>query len=286
MSKIRIMADSASDVSQAYASELDVSVIPVNIMIGDENFKDGVSITSDDMFKKMLSEDILPKTSQPSPEDFMDEFKKYSDHTDIICLCLTSQGSGTYNSACLAKKLLEEDGFKSNIHIFDTLNASIPILEMVKIAKQMADDGKNALEIVEHLEFLRDKMVLYFVCDTLEYIRKGGRIGNVKFVVGTLLKIKPILTFIRGIATDVGKIRGIEQARRKLVELFEEKAHSFTEVTIVHAFNLEQAKKLENDICAKFKNIKVSIYQVGTSIGTYTGPGAFGIVFREKAPRW
>lgn len=287
MSKIRIMADSASDVSQAYSKEIDVSVIPVNVMIGDEHYKDGVSLTGEQLFRRMLDDDITPKTSQPSPEDFMEEFKKYDDHTDIICLCLTSQGSGTYNSACLAKKLLEEEGtFKPNIYIFDSLNASIPILEMVKVAKNMADEGKTAEEIITHLEYLRDKIVLYFVCDTIEYIRKGGRIGNVKFALGTLLKIKPILTFIRGIATDVDKIRGVDQARIKLISLFEQKAHSFEKVTIVHAFNIEQAKKLKAEFCEKFQNIKVDMYEVGTSIGTYTGPGAFGIVFLEKSPRW
>ena len=286
MEKIKIIADSASDITLKYAKELDVSIIPINVSIGDEHFKDGVDIDPQMLFKRMLSEDILAKTSQPSPEDYITEFKKFSDHTDIIVICLTSKGSGTYNSACLAKQLFEEECKTTKIHVLDSLNASIPILHTVTIMKSMVDDGKSVQQILEKCAFLQDKMALYFVVDTLEYIRKGGRIGNVRAVIGTLLRIKPILTFIKGYAQDVDKVRGIEQARKKLIKFFEEKAHSFSEVTIVHAFNLEQAKKLEEEICIKFKNIKVSIYEVGTSIGSYTGPGAFGVVFLEKAPRW
>lgn len=286
MEKIRFMADSASDISQEFAKEMGVSIIPVNVSIGDEQFKDGVTIDSDTFFQRLVDEDVIPKTSQPSPDDYIAEFRKYEDHTDIICVCLTSKGSGTYNCANLAKQIIKEEGFAPNIHIVDSLNASIAILETVKLGKKMADDGSTVSQILAKLEEIKDKMSIYFVVDTLEYIRKGGRIGNVKAMLGTVLKIKPILTFIKGYAQDVDKVRGIEQARRKLISFFEEKAQSFSEVTVVHAFNKEQAKLLEKEIKAKFEDIKISLYQVGTSIGTYTGPGAFGLVFMEKAPRW
>lgn len=286
MKKIKIIADSASDISLEMAKELNVGVVPVNVTIDGEHYKDGVTIDSQTFFKKMLEKNCLPKTSQPSPQDYMDEYKKYEDYSDIICFSLTSKGSGTYASACLARDIIKEEGFAPNIHVVDSLNASLPIFELVKIAQNMIEEGKDVSEILEHTEFLKDKMAIYFVVDTLEYIRKGGRIGNVKAVIGTLLKIKPILTFIKGYAQDVDKVRGLDQARKKLVDFFEEKANSLSEITVVHAYNIEQAKKLETEIREKFKNIKVSIYEVGTSIGTYTGPGAFGIVFREKAPRW
>lgn len=286
MQKIRIISDSASDINVEFAKELDVSIVPCNVMINGEHFKDGIDIDSTTFFTRMKNEDILPKTSQPSPEDFMDEFRKFEDYSDIVCITLTSKGSGTYNSACLAKKFLEEEGFKANIYIVDSLNASITILELVKIARKMVDEGKTAQEIVENIEFLQDKMTLYFILDTLEYVRKGGRIGNVKATLGTLLKIKPVLTFIGGIVHDVAKVRGLESGRAKLIEYFNEKAYKFDEVSIIHTLNIEQAKKLESELKAKFQNIKVYIYEAGSSIGTYTGPGGIGIVFREKASRW
>ena len=286
MEKIRIVADSASDITVKHAKELDVSVIPVNVLIGDEHFKDGIDIDSRTFFERMRNENITPKTSQPSPEDYIEEFKKFSDYTDIICICLTSKGSGTYNSACLAKTLLQEENFPVNIHVVDSLNASIPILETVQVAKRMVDDGKPVSEILEKVEFLKDKMALYFVLDTLEYVRKGGRIGNVKAVLGTILKIKPLLTFIKGYAQDVDKVRGAPSARAKLIEYFKNKAYKFDEVSIVHAFNIEQAKLLEEELLAKFHNIKITMYEVGTSIGSYTGPGGVGLVFREKSSRW
>ena len=256
MEKIRIVADSASDITVKHAKELDVSVIPVNVLIGNEHFKDGIDIDSRTFFERMRNENITPKTSQPSPEDYIEEFKKFSDYTDIICICLTSKGSGTYNSACLAKRLLQEENFPVNIHV------------------------------LEKVEFLKDKMALYFVLDTLEYVRKGGRIGNVKAVLGTILKIKPLLTFIKGYAQDVDKVRGAPSARAKLIEYFKNKAYKFDEVSIVHAFNIEQAKLLEEELLAKFHNIKITMYEVGTSIGSYTGPGGVGLVFREKSSRW
>ncbi|MFI3226454.1 MAG: DegV family protein [Clostridia bacterium] len=286
MRKIKIMADSASDITQAKAKELGITVIPGCVNLGQENFRDGVDIQSKEFFAKVIASDVMPKSSQPSPEAFMEEFRKYEDYDDILCLALTSKSSGTYNSACLAKQMLEEENFGAKIHIFDTLNASITILSMVKNCNKMILEGKTVQEIIKHLESIRDKMSLYFVCDTLDYLKKGGRINTATYAIGTLLKIKPIITFFKGAPIDCEKVRGIDQARRKLIELFEQKSEAFSEISIIHAVNMEQAKKLEEEIKAKFNDIKVHMYEVGASTGTHTGPGAFGVIFCEKAPRW
>lgn len=286
MARIKIIVDTGCDMDINVVKEKNFGLVPFYITIDEKTYKDRIEISSSQFFEKMQASKVLPKTSQPNPEDFSNEFEKYSDYDDIICFTVTSKASGAYNSACIAKQMLNEKKFKPNIHIIDTLNASCGILVLVNKAEKLIAEGASASEIVTHINSYINKAAIYFVLDTLEYVRRGGRIGNVKAVIGQVLNIKPLLSFVEGVCTDVGKCRGSANVKKILLEKFDACAENFSEVFVLFAVHKETALEIVNNMKEKYIDIKVSLVEVGSVMGTYAGPGGVGIAFAEKNPRW
>lgn len=286
MARIKIILDTACDIDINVAKEKDFGLIPFYITIDEKTYKDRIEISSSEFFEKMQNSKVLPKTSQPNPEDFLNEFSKYADYDDIICFCVTSKASGAYNSANIAKEMLIETGFTPNIHIIDTLNASSAIMVLVEKAEILMTEGKCAEEIVAHINSYINKAAIYFVLDTLEYVRRGGRIGNVKALIGGVLNIKPLLSFVDGACIDVGKCRGSANVKKILLEKFDACAENFSEVIVLFSMHKDAALEIVNDMKEKYIDIKVSLVEVGPVMGTYAGPGGVGIAFAEKNPRW
>jgi len=216
----------------------------------------------------------------------MKAFRDAGECDDIICITMTSQSSGTYASALLAQGLLREEGFLPRIHIVDSLNVSHATGILAKRAAQMASDNIPADEIVAVLREMVPRSSIYFVLETLEYVRRGGRIGAIKATIGSLLRIKPILTFIRGIPTDVDKIRGMEQAKQWLFNKFSAVAETYDEVTVIHADSYEDAKSFSKMLEARYQKIRVNIQEIGAVLAVYAGPKAIGLSFLEKSPKW
>lgn len=286
MNKIRIVSDSSCDFPAEVARKLGFSLVYLSVSIGNEHFSGKGDLTTKEFFEKMAHSSALPKTSQPSPQDFAQEFRRDTDCSDIICITVTSGSSGTYQSACLGRDLcLEDPDFGPRIHVVDSQNASIAIGVMAKLAAAMAKAGASVDAILTRLEEMRTRLSLYFVLDTLEYVRKGGRIGAVKAGLGGLLNIKPVLTFLGGIPKDVGMTRGFEQAKAALVRRFMDNAANKGEVAIVHADAPDRANTLANELRKLVEGIQVQIFEVGPVMGTYTGPGGVGIAFEEKTAR-
>lgn len=286
MARIKIIVDTGCDIDINDAKSRDFGIIPFYITIDEKTYKDRIEISSSEFFEKMMSSKILPKTSQPNPEDFLNEFEKYGDYDDIICFTVTSKASGAYNSARIAEQMLGEKGFKPNIHIIDTLNASSGILVLVNKAEKLISQSASADEVVTHINSYINKAAIYFVLDTLEYVRRGGRIGNVKAIIGGVLNIKPLLSFVEGVCSDVGKCRGSANIKKILLEKFENCAENFNEVFVLFSLHKETALEIVNNMKEKYKDIKVSLVEVGPVMGTYAGPGGVGIAFAEKNPRW
>jgi DegV family protein with EDD domain len=285
LASIEVFTDSSCDYSRDYAAKEHISIVPLTVSFGDRQFKDGVDIDGAAFFRLLKENpDILPKTSAPNPDDFIKAFRSVgSDCEDIICVTISSKSSGTFNSAMIAKDILsEEHDFKPRIIIFDTYNATIAVGIIASTAADMATKGKTVDAIMKRLNEMRDRTSFYCILDTLEYLRKGGRIGTVKAVLGTLLNIKPILTFINGTPTDIDKTRGLMQAQMKLINLFIDRSANLKEVYIIHAASIDCAKGLANELGKLVKDIKFKIFEVGAVIGTYSGPGAIGLAFEEK----
>lgn len=285
-SDIVVISDTSCDYSADQAEAAGFSMVPLTVTIGRESFLDGLELSPAQFYKRLAKSDSLPKTSQPSPEAFMRVFEKFAAAKHIICVTVTGVSSGTVRSAQLAADLLKEQGFAPEIHVIDSCNASAAIGLLAETACDMVRNGSGIDEILARLHEMQHTTALYFLLDTLEYVRKGGRIGNISAVFGQLLGIKPLLTFLEGAPTDIAKCRGYKQATAKLIQKFLDTAANLHEVIIVHADAPSAALALSNELKSKVKDIRVRIHAAGAIIGTYAGPGAIGLAFEEKAVRW
>lgn len=283
---IVVISDSSCDYSPEQAAAAGFSMVPLTINFGEESFLEGLEITPSQFYNRLAKENELPKTSQPSPEMFCSVFKKYADAKHIVCITISSGLSGTVRSANIAKQMLEEQNFEPKIHIVDSYNGCAATGLIAETAATMVKQGKNIDEILARLEQMKSTTAIYFVPESLEYLRKGGRIGNVRAAVGGLLGIKPIITVIDGKATDAGKCRGAVQIRQKLVQKFLECAKNIKEVIVVHTDAPVAAQELVKELKKSVPEIKIHLHMVGAVIGTYIGAGAVGLAFEEKKPRW
>jgi DegV family protein with EDD domain len=218
----------------------------------------------------------MPTTSQPSPVEFVDVYKRIAEEdgpdVKIVSIHLSSALSGTYQSAVLARSMLEGE---IDVTIIDSKSASYGIGALVVAAAEAANDGRSVDEIVRLVQKMRDNFYIFFLLDTLEYLRKGGRIGKASAVLGSLLNIKPILTIdSEGEVAAVDRVRGQKKAMARLVELLEEKLDGQSiRLQIAHANHPEGAEELQTLIAERITVASVGYVTLGPVIGTHAGPG-------------
>jgi DegV family protein with EDD domain len=284
MPKIKIMVDSASDIPKDFVKAHDISVVPLNIIFEHEQYLDYYELTSREFFEKLRqSHHHLPKTAQPNPTAFLDRFSACEGRfDDILCFTLSSNGSGTYQSACMAAKEYNDNpGNKTRVHVFDTLQASLGVSLFVFRAVAMVKENKAVCDIIASLEKIRGRIASYFVVDTLEYLKKGGRVNTVTSLIGSLLNIHPIITVLEGWGRNYGKVRGMRQIASKLLELYEEQ-HANLELFISHGDCFERAVELMETFKKQFAGIQITLSELGCTMGTHAGPGTLGIFFERR----
>ena len=274
---IRILVDSSADYTAEEVKSLNMELVPINITINDTNYRDGIDITKDELYQMLLDTDAFPMTAQPSPQEFLDIFEDAKEKGDsLIYLSLSSGLSGTFQSATLAKNMAEYD----EIYLVDTLSATRAIRIMAEYACKLRGEGKTAAEIAAELDEFKSRIVIYAALDTLEYLYKGGRLNKATAAVGELANLKPIIT-----VNEEGKIGvpakalGRNKALASLTKLIIEKGiDSSFPVYSIYAYGEENTEKLEQ----KLETSGVSItkrLQVGATIGSHIGPGAYGLIF-------
>lgn len=278
LGKVRIVTDSTADIPKQVRDELMIESVPLKVHFAADTYLDGVTIGSDEFYDKLSAAKELPTTSQPSPVDFVDVFKGVAaqDVTHIVSIHLASALSGTYQSAVLAKSLLED---KVHIDIIDSRSASYGLGMLAVAAARAAKEGKSAEEIVEIVQHLRERTKLYFIVDTLEYLQKGGRIGKAAALFGTLLNIKPILSIDDGgEVCPVDKVRGQKKAMNRIIELLQKDfAGKKVNATIAHSKSFETAEEMAALIKQHFDVAELSFTNIGPVIGTHVGKGASAI---------
>jgi len=274
---IKIMVDSASDCRNNDIYDL---FIPMVVNINGKEYHDGIDLDNDTFYKLLTSCDDFPRTSQPSPEDYIRHFEQIkTDGDELIYFSLSSGLSGTYQSANIAKSMVEYGG----IYIIDSRNASHMIGLLARYAKRLISEGLKVEKIVEKCEHLKTKIRLFAGVDTLEYLKKGGRIGNAAALVGTLANIKPVITVSQeGTVDSVGKALGVARA----VQLIADKVKSFDideefSICSLYTYGEENCLRLEEKLMAEGYSIGERL-QVGSTIGTHVGPNVFGVFFVEK----
>lgn len=280
MSKVRIVTDSTSDIPAELKEGLDITVVPLQVLFGEETYLDSVTLTADQFYAKLKTAQVQPTTSQPSPLDFSQVYERLLTEDpgcSIISIHLASVLSGTHQSAIIAKSMLEQEG---DVEIVDSCSASYGIGMQVMLAARMAKEGKPKEEILDAIKALQQKTYIYFLVDSLEWLRKGGRIGKAAALIGSILNIKPILSLDKstGGVIPVEKARGIKKAIGRIGEMLQDQfGNDPVAVVIAGTDELDNADELEAKIKAVLNVESVTYTTVGAVIGTHTGPGTSAV---------
>jgi DegV family protein with EDD domain len=278
MSKIRIVTDSTADIPLAVREELGIIMVPLKVHFANDTFLDALTIESDEFYEKLVQSPVLPTTSQPSPVDFLEIYKKLLEEpdTEIISIHLSAAMSGTYQSAVLAKSLLDQP---EQLTIVDTKSASYGIGMLAVRAAQAAKEGKSVEEILAMIDSIRKQTKLYFAVGTLEFLQKGGRIGKASALFGALLNIKPILTIDDdGEVAPIDKVRGQKKAMSRIIELIRQDYEGKPlDIMVAHGKAPELADELGSMVKEHFEVKKYGVTSVGPVIGTHVGPGVTAV---------
>lgn len=274
MKKIALVTDSTADLTPELKEKLNVHVIPLKVRFSQDEFRDG-ELTPAEFYHRLANSEKLPQSSQPSPSEFEELYRKLlTDHDAIISIHLSSGLSGTLNAANLAKAELSKE-----IHVLDSKNISLGIGLLVREAARLIAEEHPLPQIIAELKAIREKIVTLFTLDTLEYLHKGGRIGKVPNLLGSFLKVKPIVRVNNeGIYVLQGVARSQDRAIKSIVHAFQELAGSRkpTAFFIAHGAAEAAGERLKSALEETFQMQAAAFTQVGPVIGVHTGPGTLG----------
>ena len=277
---IKIITDSASDISQERAKEWDIQVLPLKVRFGEEEFLDGVTLNYKSFYEKLVETDEIPKTSQIPPFEYEENFRKAVDDGDeVICMTLSSGVSGCFQSACIAA-----EDFGDKVHVIDTKQFCISEYILVELAVRLRDEGKSAAEIAETIEQEKRRARVISVFDTLEYLKLGGRISSAAAIAGGVLSIKPVITIEDGVVEVVGKARGSRNGNNMLKQyITKDGGIDFSKPLCVGYSGLsdDMLKKYLEDSRELYEDYgrELQVANVGAAIGTYAGPGAIAVAY-------
>lgn len=278
--KTRIIVDSTADLMPEIKER--VHVVPLTVRFGDEEFIDGVTINHKSFYEKLVESDVLPTTSQATPDSFFKEFDKAKEAGEsAVVITLSSEFSGTYQSAMLAASEYE------NIYVVDSTSVAMGSGILVELACRLLDEGKNAEEIAAILEEEKKKVVVVALLDTLEYLKKGGRVSKTVAFAGSVLNIKPVLSVINGEINILGKARGSKMGNNLLIQEIDKAGGvDFEKPVLLGYSGLSDAlllKYIEDSKHIWEGNLDEVRYAiVGSVIGTHAGPGAVVVAFFKK----
>ena len=279
--EVRIITDSASDITQEQAAKWNICVLPLTIRFGDEEFSDGVTIDNDMFYNRLIETDIIPKTSQVTPFAYEQAFREAIDTGDeVVCITISSKLSGCWKSACIAADEIKS----SRIHIIDTMTVCVAEMILVERAVQLRNKCFDAGKIASELEKLKNKVQVIALFDTLEYLKLGGRINAATAIAGNILSIKPVLSVRDGEVTVIGKARGSKNGNNMLMQFVG--AHGGIDFTMPYCISWTglsdvMVRKYIADSRALYEvdPEDLPVRRVGPTIGVYAGPGAFALAF-------
>jgi DegV family protein with EDD domain len=273
---VRVITDSVSDLPASIASELDITVVPANVHFGTQVFKDGVDLTTDQFFERLLNGPDFPTTSQPSVGEFVDAYSRVAEDADaIVSIHVSGKVSGTVNSA---RQGAERVQVECPIEVLDTQQASMGVGLIAMAAARAAQGGAAVDEVLAVANSATERAQCIALLDTLEFLQKGGRIGKAKALVGTLLKIKPLIMVQDGEVHDFAK----ERTRRKAIARLERAADEFaplTSASVMYSTSRDEADALAETLRPLMTGEEDPIVvRFGPALGTYVGPDSLGLV--------
>ncbi len=276
--KIVVITDSSAYIPENALTGLNVKVIPLWLLWGDESYRDGVDIQPVTFYAKLREARMLPTSSQPTVPEFIEFYREAAKDADtIVSVLVSTKMSGTIlNAQTAVDKLPDLD-----IHIVDSLNCSMGLGHVVLAAARAAAEGKSVVEVIAAAEAMRERINFIFVVDTLEYLHKGGRIGGAKRLMGTALRVKPLLEFRGGQIEPLEQVRTKNKAYARLLEIAAERLGSrpMAEATVVDIDNPVDGEAVSKMVIERFNPKVVHRSQVSPVVGTHTGPGTIGFAF-------
>lgn len=276
----RILVDSSSDYQLEELIQKNIALVPINITIGEKSYADGIDLDRSDFYRILEETGEFPKTSQPSPQEFLSIFQDVKEKEDeIICLLLSSELSGTYQSAVLAKDMANYD----KIYLIDTLSATFSIKIMADYACRLRSEGVCAQEIAAKVESLKSHVRVVAALDTLEYLSRGGRISKTVAAIGDMANLKPIITITQDgkvgiLGKCLGKNKAICYIKKHLLELSLDESFP---IYSIYSYGTDNCEIFEERIAQEGFSIDDRL-QIGATIGAHIGPEAFGIIFVTK----
>ena len=281
MNDIKIVCDSLSDVNKEYLEKYDIDVVPLTLILNGKEYRDSIDMRPEEFYKILREENAYPKTSQATYAQFKEVFDKYTkEGKTILYISGSAAATGTCQSAVMAKNDTEGE-----IYIYDSNNLTFGAGFFVVKAAEMISEGKSIDEVFKALDEIKEKYILMFSVDTLEYLKKGGRISSTKATVGSLLNIKPILEVKDGLVSQVGQVRGKKNVLNKMIEYVKERLGDDLEqdeMYIGYSDDVKETEKLTEIAKEVFKPKKIGYFVVGTCIGAHSGPGVGGILVFKK----
>ena len=276
---VRIVTDSTADLPEALREELGISVVPLGVIFGDEHFREGIDITTDLFYDRLIHGNVMPTTSAPSVGDFLAVYEPLLKETDeIVSIHLSSKLSATYSVACQAAQILAERG--ARVEVIDSRLISLGMTFLAAAAARAGLGGASIEDIRALVERMIPRVRTFIVLGTLEYLRRGGRIGRGRAFLGTVLRVKPLLSLRDGEVHPEERVRTHVHAMERMFQI----AMSYPrvqELAIGYTTNPHDADMMRRRLAEALPRVNIYMTRVGPVIGTHGGPGVLGIGILE-----
>ncbi|HAZ91726.1 MAG TPA: DegV family protein [Eubacterium sp.] len=276
---IKVIVDSTADLTDEVRKR--VCVVPLTVHFGDVEYIDKVTIDNKTFYEKLIEDDVIPTTSQATPIKFEDEYDKIAPGDEAIVITLSSKLSGTYQSACIAA------GDREGIYVVDSDNVTVGTSILVEEALNLIDAGLSAKEIAAKLEEDKERILVIALLDTLEYLKKGGRISPTVAFIGGILNVKPVINIEHGVINVLGKARGSKHGNNLLVEEIQKSGGVDFDMPVLLGYTgltdnlllkyIDDSKPLWDN-----SSDELRYTSIGSVIGTHAGPGAIAVAFFKK----
>ncbi len=278
---VKIVTDSTADIPSELAQELGIEVVPLKVRFGTEEFLDGIDLSSEEFYQRLVQGPTLPTTSQPSVGEFTEVYQRLGEGSDgIMSIHVSSKLSGTFNSA---KQASEQAEVGCPIEVVDTLQASMAVGLIVLAVARAANAGAGMEELAALAEDTSSRSEFFVMLDTLEYLKKGGRVGPAMALIGGILSIKPMIILRDGEVNELAKERTRRKGVARLIRTAQEFG-SLEDMAILHSTTPDEAQSLASDLERLMpEGTQPVISRAGSVIGTYSGPGALGVALIRSA---
>jgi fatty acid kinase fatty acid binding subunit len=269
--RVAVVTDSTADLAPDLVEERGITVVPLTVVMDGRDYLDGVDITASEFYARLAASEGAASTSQPAPGRFAEAYERLlADHDEVVSLHISARLSGTFEAATQGAQLVDA----SRVRVVDTEMVSMPLALLTLAASAMAADGAAASAIEERLRPLRERMRVYFMVATLEYLRRGGRIGRAGALVGSVLQVKPVLTLTEGQVAPLERVRTQERALSRVIELASAVERPVCAL-VGHAAAADAADRIARALEPHAESLIVA--PLGPVVGAHAGPGTVGV---------